>query len=250
MSAKLKSGGFATHVPDGYLNMSKRSDPDKKRDMGRYENFIGSDPGRAAVWRYAWDLLLEDKLTLPKIAEAMHAKGFRHRTGRPFVEVKQDGSRKVNINSMSRILHNWAYAGRVVSESHNIPPKTLRGNWDPIVTTEEFEQRLGDLARRNEARSIRRTHEYLFVGLLYHHLQNGKFARLIASTSNTSRPGHGTPYYRVVCKGGVSFRCRDIDRRVAKEIARVQYSGTKHLGLQSTTRRNRGGCRVRRADRR
>src|SRR5690606_16255318 len=89
--AKQKSGGFATYAPDGYLNMSTRSDPDKKRDLGRYENHIGLDPERAPIWRYAWDLLLEDKLTLPEIAEALHAKGYRYRTGRPFVEVKPNG---------------------------------------------------------------------------------------------------------------------------------------------------------------
>lgn len=222
--AKQKSGGFATYAPDGYLNMSTRSDPDKKRDLGRYENHIGLDPERAPIWRYAWDLLLEDKLTLPEIAEALHAKGYRYRTGRPFVEVKPNGTRKVSINTLSRIFHNWAYAGWVVSERNNIPPKTLRGNWEPLVTTDEFERGLAILARRNEHRSVRRKQDYLLTGLIYYVNANGESIRLTGSTSNVGRPGGGTSYYRVAQAGGVSFLCHDLEERVATEIAKIQVT--------------------------
>jgi DNA invertase Pin-like site-specific DNA recombinase len=222
--AKQKSGGFATYAPDGYLNLSKRSDIDKKKDLGRYENYVGIDTERAPIWRYAWDLLLEDKLTLCEIAEALHARGYRYRTGRPFVEIKNDGKRKPNIGTLSKIFHNWAYAGWVVSESNDIPPKTLKGSWDPIVSTEEFELGLEILERRNAHRTVRRTQEYLLVGLLYHKQPNGKLTRLTGSTSNASRPGGGTPYYRHARAGGISFSCSALDNAVAKEIARIQVN--------------------------
>ena len=61
---------------------------------------------------------------------------------------------------MSGIFHNWMYAGRVVSVQNKIVPKTIRGNWEPIVTTEEFERGLEILERRSaidqeETRTIR-----------------------------------------------------------------------------------------------
>ncbi len=220
--AKQKSGGFATYAPDGYLNLSKRSDIEKKKDLGRYENYIGIDTERAPIWRYAWDLLLADKLTLPEIAEALHARGYRYRTGRPFVEVKSDGTRKPNISTLSKIFHNWAYAGWVVSECNDILPKTLRGNWEPLVATEEFELGLEILARRNEHRTVRRTQDYLLGGLLYYKQPSSKLIRLTGSTSNASRPGGGTRYYRHARAGGVSFPCGVIDHLVAKEFSRIQ----------------------------
>ena len=53
--------------------------------MGRYERWIEPDPEQFKVWRLAWDLLLTDKYTLGEICEELHARGFRYRTGRPFV---------------------------------------------------------------------------------------------------------------------------------------------------------------------
>jgi hypothetical protein len=46
--------------------------------------------------------------------------------------------------------HNWVYAGRVESQAQNILPKMIRGKWEPIVTTEEFERGLAILEKRNE----------------------------------------------------------------------------------------------------
>lgn len=43
-------------------------------------------------------------------------------------------------------------------------PKTLRGDWQQLVTTEEFERGLEILARRNQHRSVRRKQEYLLQG--------------------------------------------------------------------------------------
>lgn len=112
------------------------------------------------MWRYAWDLLLEDRLTLEEIAEALHAHGYRRASGQPFVEIKSNGKRTLNISTLSNSFHNWAYAGWVISKTNNIPPKTIRGNWDPIVTTEEFELGLEILGRRNQHRRVRRKQDY------------------------------------------------------------------------------------------
>src|SRR5215207_2667992 len=91
-------------------------------------------------------------------------------------------------------------------------------------STEEFELGLEILQRRNAHRTVRRTQEYLLVGLLYHKQPNGKLTRLTGSTSNASRPGGGTPYYRHARAGGISFSCSALDNAVAKEIARIQVN--------------------------
>lgn len=57
------------------------------------------------------------------------------------------GTRRANISTISNVFHNWMYAGWVVSEKNKILPKAIRGNWEPIVTTEEFERGLEILER-------------------------------------------------------------------------------------------------------
>ena len=87
LQAKRKSGGFPNLAPDGYINRSAKTELDKKKELGRFEHWIELDPARAPIWRQAWDMLLEDRLTLPEIAETLHAQGYRYRSGRPFIEV-------------------------------------------------------------------------------------------------------------------------------------------------------------------
>jgi DNA invertase Pin-like site-specific DNA recombinase len=225
LHAKRQSGGFPHLAPDGYRNVSARTDADKKKDFGRFTRWIEPDPERAHIWREAWDMLLTDRMTLDEIAEALHARGYRYRTGRPFVEFKPKGKRKPNISTLSHIFHNWAYAGWIVSERNCIPPRTLQGNWEPLVSTEEFERGLEILAHRNLHRSVRRKHDYLLKGMIfYESFEGARPVRLTGSTSNARRPGGGTAYYRVAGAGGVSFLCSEIDAQIPHEFNRVQVN--------------------------
>src|SRR5690606_29061410 len=164
--AKRKSGGFTNYAPDGYKNVTARTDATKKTDLGRWGNWIEPDPERAPVWRLAWDMLLEDRWTLDDIAEKLHELGYRHRSGRPFIEVRLNRKRRANITTISHVFHNWMYAGWVVSLKNGILPKTVRGNWEPIVSTEEFERGIAILERRSRNRTARRKRDYLLKSLI------------------------------------------------------------------------------------
>ncbi len=223
LQAKRQEGGYISLAPDGYINVEARTSYEVKKFQGRVAHWIEQDPERAPMWRYAWDLLLEDRMTLEEIAEALHEKGYRYRSGRSFVSVTPNGKRKANVGTLSSIFHNWSYAGWIVSERNNIPPKTLRGKWEPIVSTEEFERGLEILERRNQNRKVRRKQEYLLSGMIYYSPSgNGNLTRLTCSTSNAGRSYGGTPYYRVASAGGVSFLCSEIDSRIAVELKNVQ----------------------------
>jgi Recombinase len=130
----------------GYLNCEEKTEQIDKTRAGRYNRWIEPDSEQFKVWRTAWDLLLTDQYTLAEICEALHGRGYRFRSGRPFVTVSARGKRHEAANGLSRILNNWFYAGWVVSEKAGIPPKTVVGQWKPTVTTEEFEQGLTILA--------------------------------------------------------------------------------------------------------
>lgn len=227
LRAKREAGGFPNFAPDGYVNVNAKVTGDAKKLSGRHEHWIELDPERAPIIRYAFDLLLEDKLTLDDICEALHQRGYRYRSGRPFVEVAADGKRKINSNTLSSMIHNWAYAGWLTSQAGNLPPKTIRGDWEPIVTTEEFERCQEILAKRNQFRIARRKHDYLLKGMIY--LDRGHtqgLVKLTGSTSNSGRAGGGTPYY-CVPRSNLNFLCDEIDAQIPCALLHVQFDPSR-----------------------
>lgn len=191
-------------------------------NTGRYVRWIEIDPDRAKVFRLAWELLVTDRFTLAEICEQLHEKGYTYRSGRPFIEVKENGKRSPNKNTLAAAFKNWAYAGWVVNKEYNILPKTLRGVWEPIVSTEVFEKGLAILAKRSTTKSPKRKHVYLLSGLIYLHIEKSKkLKRMTCSTSNPGHSGGGTSYYRVQ---GISTRliCSDIDVQLGNILKQVQ----------------------------
>ncbi|MBE2271880.1 MAG: recombinase family protein, partial [Anaerolinea sp.] len=219
--AKRKSGGYISLAPDGYRNVTARTEAKKKTDLGRWDKWIELDPERAPIWRLAWDMLLEDKWTLADIAERLHELGYRHRSGRPFVEVSRQGKRRANITTLSHAFHNWAYAGWVVSLKNGVLPKTVRGNWEPIVTTEEFERGLAILEERTRSRAAKRKREYLLKSIISYIDADGTQWKLTCSTPNASRSGGGTPYY-CVPRSNINFMCEKIDSQIPDELCAIQ----------------------------
>lgn len=147
LKAKRESGGYAGRAPDGYLNMRGQTAFDKRSAMGRISHWIEPDPERAHIWREAWDLLLTERMSLGAIANALHAKGYCSRSGKPFVVVSKTGRKRPVTAKLLRAFQDWTYAGWVASECDGIAPKTIQGNWEPLVSTEEFEAGLVILER-------------------------------------------------------------------------------------------------------
>jgi DNA invertase Pin-like site-specific DNA recombinase len=147
LKAKRESGGYAGRAPDGYINVRGQTEIDKRSDMGRISHWIEPDPDRAHIWREGWALLLSDSMSVGQIAEVLHAKGYCDRNGKPFVVVGKTGRRRPLIDKLLRAFHDWTYAGWVVSEEDGIAPKTIRGTWEPLVSTEDFETGLAILKR-------------------------------------------------------------------------------------------------------
>ena len=221
LHAKLRTGGFVGRAPDGYINCEEKTETDKLQH-GKYRRWIEQDPERAPIWRLAWDMLLTDQYTLAEICEALHQRGYRHRTGRPFITVNKSNVRQANINTISHIFHNWFYAGWVVSEKAQIAPKTVRGLWTPLITTEEFERGLQILAKRSVKTSRQGRHEYLLNNLVYmQHDNTAKVTRLTCSTSNPSRSGGGTSHYRILGSSH-NFLCSSIESQVSHYIKCIQ----------------------------
>lgn len=172
MITRYMNGEWPHLAPDGYINKEMKTSeaPASERlKYSRYKRWVELDPEQAKVIRFAFDLLLQDRLTLNDICEELHAQGFRLRNGRPFVKVEPDGTRITAKTTISAIFRNWFYAGWVVTKNEycTIPPKQVRGKWEPIVTTEEFEKGLAVLAKRNKTRMPAAKQFYLLQGIVY-----------------------------------------------------------------------------------
>ncbi len=228
---KLRQGGWPGLAPDGYLNVEERTAKSFKSMEGRYTRWIETDIERVKIWRMAWNLLLEDSYTLEEICEHLHAQGYTFRSGRAFVEKRANGKAQYAANGLSRIFHNWFYAGWVVSETFGIAPKTVRGQWDALVTTEEFERGLAILKKRCTDRAPEHKHFYLLKGLVY--LQKGKhLTKLTCSKPNTGRSGGGTPYYCATELPWYSL-CSDLDEQIADALQSIQID-PQHLPVLRT----------------
>jgi DNA invertase Pin-like site-specific DNA recombinase len=222
VKAKRDTGGHHGKAPDGYRNVSSQVVGEAKKVTGRYDHWLELDPERVPIIRLAWDLLLEERYTLKEICEELHRRGHHYKSGRPFIEVEENGRRKANYNTLAAMFHNWTYAGWVTSKVNNVPPKTIRGNWEAIVTTEEFEQGLAILDKRNQKRVPNRKHDYLLRGLVcYRDQEQGQDIRLTCSTTNSSRSNGGTAYYRIAGRN-IRFLCHQIDEQISVALRHIQ----------------------------
>ena len=224
--AKRQEGGYIGRIPEGYISVEDPLTLGRKTYAKRGHH-LELDPERAPILREAWNLLLEDRWTLAQICEKLHAKGYRYRTGRPFVDVSSRQIRSQNYNTLAKIFHNWTYAGWVVHEPSGVLPKTLRGIWEPMVSTEDFERGLVILAKRNQIHQQTSRRKYLLRGLVYLSaaqrrptLPGDYLYRLTCSTSNGSRSGGGTSHYRLE-RHPVHFLCHEIESQLDALISRV-----------------------------
>ncbi len=77
------------------------------------------------------------------------------------------GKRKTAFNLLHKLFHNPFYAGWVTSERFGIKVGEVRGNWEPIVTTEQFHRGIQILHKHDNEKSREKKHFYLLRGLLW-----------------------------------------------------------------------------------
>ncbi len=222
LKAKREMGGHIGRAPDGYVNVQGAIKGEEKHLFGRVYHRVERDPKQWQVWRDAWDSLLEDKHTLKGICEILHQRGYKLRSGRPFAGVNERGKRENATNTVSAVFKNWFYAGWVVSVEKGIQPKQIRGEWEPIVSTEEFERGLEIMQRRNRNRAPIYKRFYLLQGLVYLSL-NDDLYRMNGSTPNASRTPNGTAYYALTGKG-YNLPCKLIEDKVVGLLTNISVS--------------------------
>jgi thiol-disulfide isomerase/thioredoxin len=126
------------------------------------------------------------------------------------------------------------YAGWVVNEELGIMPKTLRGNWEALVTTEEFERGIEILTNRSKKKVKAQKHDYLLRSLVFLEASpddptqpGNTLYRLACSTSNTGRARGGTAHYRLA-RYPINFPCSKVEALFEKCLQEI-YIDKNHI---------------------
>jgi len=246
IKSKRHDGGFIGRAPDGYISVE--DDQPHRKNYARRTHHIEPDPNRQHIWREAWELLLTDQYTLAQICQKLHDRGYTYHGGRRFIEMLANGRSKANASTLSRIFHNPTNAGWVVSESAEIAPFQLRGNWQALISDEEYLRGVDILTRRTKVRAPKHKHFYLLKSLL--HLEHeGRLIRMTGTKPNTGRDTGGNAYY-LAERAKVHLPCVQIEgqmpsllRQLAIDsehqplVRQICLAQVKHLAEEPTNTR-------------
>lgn len=188
MEAKMRAGGWPNKAPEGYIN--------KERALGsnKYERWVEQEPKDIEGIKLAWELLLTDRYTLTQICQEMAREGFTRASGLPWAwEDKKTGKQETAKNRLHTIFHNPFYAGWATSKRFGIKTGEVRGNWDPIITTEQYALGKKILLKHGHNKANFKKRHYLLRNLLWVR-DNKRFLKMYGSTPSGSSSSFS--YYR------------------------------------------------------
>lgn len=152
------------------------------------------DPRYAKPLKEAWELFFTGRYTLGQICEELTQWGHVRSTGRPWAwNDPKTGGRRTARNRLHEIFNNPFYAGWVVSERFNIELGEVRDNWEPIITTKQFEKGKAILLRNGKNKSRFKRNLYMLRNLLWIRVGEGKGLKMYGSTP--SGCNHNYSYY-------------------------------------------------------
>jgi hypothetical protein len=151
---------------------------------------VETDPQHFQALKDAWQMLLTDRYKLDHICEELNKRGYVRSSGRPWAwDNPKSGSRKTARNRLHEVFHNPFYAGWATSERFDIKMGEVRGQWDPVVTTEQFERGKTILLRHGKNRSNFKRQQYLLRNMLYIQVGERQY-KMFGSTPS----GHSQSY--------------------------------------------------------
>ena len=119
------------------------------------------------------------------------------------------------------IFHNPFYAGWVVSERFGIKIGEILGQWQPIISHEQYLKGIAILKKHDMEKSRDRRHFYLLKGLLWMDLQGAQHK--MAGSSPKTRLRMYAYYTTQVKPGGkdVNIQCEEVDQQIPAWLAGI-----------------------------
>lgn len=227
MEAKIRAGGWSHKAPEGYCNKERLLSSNK------YDRWVEQDPRTIQMVKDAFALLLEDRFTLDEICEELNARGYSKASGSPWVWNDPKTKKRMTArNKLSYIFHNPFYAGWAVSKRFGIKIEEVRGNWEPIITHEEYQRGLSILSKHDLDKSRNRRHFYLLKGLLWVSLDGSNH-----KMTGSSPVAHGRfyPYYTTQSKpngSDVSVACSLVDQQIPAWLGHIGFTTENYYDLK------------------
>jgi DNA invertase Pin-like site-specific DNA recombinase len=199
MEAKMRAGGWPHKAPEGYVNKERQISSNK------YERWVEADPKQVQALKDAWAMLLTDRYTIAEICEELNQRGYVRSGGHPWAWTEpKSGKRKTAANSLHRLFHHPFYTGWVVSERFGIEIGEIRGQWEPVVTIEQFERGKALLLKHGNYKQKTQKWAYLLRNLLWVKHGNRDY-KMFCSTPSGSHKSYS--YYLTHGKiNGKKFR--------------------------------------------
>jgi len=189
---KLEQGGWLGVAPQGYLN-------DKENKT------IIEDPERFHLIQKAWQLLLTEAYTVPRIHHILTNEwGYRTR------KTKKVGGCSMAKSALYKIFTNPFYCGWMERSEGKFP-----GRHEPMITQEEFDRAQVILGERGKPKPKR--HSFAFTGMI----SCGECGALITAEEKINRYGYHYTYYHCT-KRKPNIKCsqRSVDLEgLEKQIA-------------------------------
>jgi DNA invertase Pin-like site-specific DNA recombinase len=232
MEAKMRAGGWPAKAPEGYLNKERQISSNK------YERWVEADPAQLKALQEAWEMLLTDRYTLANICEELTKRGYSRSSGRPWAWTDQkSGKRKTASNVLHKLFHNPFYPGWVVSDRFGIKFGEIRGQWEPVITSEQFERGKAILLKHGNHKQNFQKQTYLLRNLLW--VQMGKRQyKLFGSTPSGELKSYS--YYITHRKfDGRKFRIPTnvVDVRIPGWLSGISIDGENVAAIQETYNR-------------
>ena len=187
MEAKMRAGGWPHKAPEGYINKERQISSNK------YDRWVEIDPNQIIALKDAWELLLTGRYTIQEICEELSRRGHVRTSGRPWAwSTPKSRKRKTAGSTLHKLFHNPFYAGWVVSKRFGINTGEIQGQWEAIITTEQFERGKAILQRHGMNKSYYKKRLYLLRNLLWVK-DGGRTLKMFGSTPSSSHKSYA--YY-------------------------------------------------------
>lgn len=160
--------------------------------------------------------------TLKQICDELDKLVYTRTSGRLWVwdDPKSGKRRKAEIR-LRKIFHNPFYADWVVSERFKIKIGEVRGQWEPIVTTQEYERGIAILHKHDAQKSRKKKHFYFLRNLLWAEV-NGKRYKMYGSTPSGKTKSYS--YYITHAKidgSKLHIPCQEVDEQIVNLVAGI-----------------------------
>jgi len=167
-------------------------------------------------------MLLTDRYTLGQICDELDQLGYTRASERPWAWADpNNGHRMFAHNRLHKIFHNPFYAGWAVSKRFKIKMGEVRGQWEPIVSTQEYERGIAILHKHDIQKSRKKRYFYFLRNLLWVDV-NGKRFKMYGSTPKGRT--HSYSYYITHSKingSKLHIPCKEVDEKIEDFLAGI-----------------------------